>query len=565
MKTSANSTVKVLATGFIVLLLFAIVAFYGRFVIDVRLVAGLSEDATRVVIQPSGLLPDVAEREPNLSRPSSAGGRFNPEAILGSLGLVDYLTSLAPGGARSAVFYYEDRDEWMYFDRASGQIVRRRTDAQARRIITYYAGPEGVSDMPEAGHGHFLDPMVALGAGEHFVYDRGLRRFFSIDWGAPQVRMGPAVEGSPRVEPVRFGRNLTMEMAGVRVSWTAPMTFVRRDAEQEGGRPQYESQFTMEFGLGDPNGYLPVVDASGRLDLLNGQTLELIRGRGFLPTPQTLYGQGSHRPSRLLGYDVELVGVGRDPEYIGLVAGSLSRQGMSIALSVHDESGRQVRRSGSVMESLSVTGSPRQLRSENFALFGVPWGPALTISKYLIESMHPPVLTLASYFTANEIEARASHRALFLLPNSFVAMHRDRVEQDVFSQLAGVLWTMLPALLLAGFLAWRVGRDAVMVGLPGGARIAWIVATLAFALPAYITYRLTRPKEALVTCANCGQVRRPEHERCHRCNSPWRVAELVPPAWRVLDEGPASLPDVEESEEPVSDAEQNSDSSVESM
>jgi hypothetical protein len=24
-------------------------------------------------------------------------------------------------------------------------------------------------------------------------------------------------------------------------------------------------------------------------------------------------------------------------------------------------------------------------------------------------------------------------------------------------------------------------------------------------------------------------------DRCHRCNSTWRVPELIPPAWRVID------------------------------
>jgi uncharacterized OB-fold protein len=39
----------------------------------------------------------------------------------------------------------------------------------------------------------------------------------------------------------------------------------------------------------------------------------------------------------------------------------------------------------------------------------------------------------------------------------------------------------------------------------------------------------------LVTCANCGRMRRPDMEKCHRCGSKWYVPELIPPTWRVLD------------------------------
>ncbi len=58
--------------------------------------------------------------------------------------------------------------------------------------------------------------------------------------------------------------------------------------------------------------------------------------------------------------------------------------------------------------------------------------------------------------------------------------------------------------------------------------------TLAFGLVAYITYRLTRPDLSLVTCANCGRLRRVDQGQCHRCNAQWEVPELTAPAWRVV-------------------------------
>jgi uncharacterized paraquat-inducible protein A len=62
-----------------------------------------------------------------------------------------------------------------------------------------------------------------------------------------------------------------------------------------------------------------------------------------------------------------------------------------------------------------------------------------------------------------------------------------------------------------------------------------MIGTIAFGLTAYITYRLTQPKITLVTCTNCGKLRRPDMARCHRCGSKWHIPELTPPAWRVVD------------------------------
>jgi hypothetical protein len=94
---------------------------------------------------------------------------------------------------------------------------------------------------------------------------------------------------------------------------------------------------------------------------------------------------------------------------------------------------------------------------------------------------------------------------------------------------------ILPSIILAIFLAWRVGKDAMVVGLSENVKVFWILATIAFGLAGYITYRLTRPGITLVTCTNCGRMRRPDMEKCHRCGSKWHVPELIPPTWRVID------------------------------
>jgi len=288
-----------------------------------------------------------------------------------------------------------------------------------------------------------------------------------------------------------------------------------------------------------------------------------------LPVPKTLYGEGSRRPSRLLRHEVRAITIGPEyDEYAGLLAVGVSRQGTSMAMSIFDKDGRLLTTAHTRMQEDVWRGAGyhvRSMGSARAALFEVPWAPALTVSKYLLENVHPPALTLASFLLANRIEAGASHRTLLLVPNSFAAMQRDLVRQGIVMQLLSAVWIILPGILLAVLLAWRVVRDAADTGLPGGVRSLWLLGTLAFGLPAYITYRMTRPKEALVTCANCGLRRRPDMDRCHRCNGPWDLPELAPPAWRVLDGGAESSERPVASENSADSGEQNDDSPVESV
>ena len=155
--------------------------------------------------------------------------------------------------------------------------------------------------------------------------------------------------------------------------------------------------------------------------------------------------------------------------------------------------------------------------------------------KCILENLQPVVLSLASYLTASSFEATAGHSALFILPNSFVAMLSRDANQSIIVRLLFSLLLILPSIILGIWLACRVSKDATVVGLSKSAKLYWLIGTIAFGLSAYITYRLTRPRITLVTCPNCGRLRRPDMTRCHRCGRKWQVPELTPPAWRVID------------------------------
>jgi hypothetical protein len=109
------------------------------------------------------------------------------------------------------------------------------------------------------------------------------------------------------------------------------------------------------------------------------------------------------------------------------------------------------------------------------------------------------------------------------------------ISENIVMRFSAALLIILPSIMLVIFLAWRVNKDAKMVGLSENVRLCWMIGTIGFGLPGYITYRLTRPRMTLVTCANCGKLRRPDMDKCHHCGSKWHVPELIPPTWRVLD------------------------------
>jgi len=525
MRFSGHYHLTVIATGFMVLVLLATPLHWGRYMCDVAFVANMPKDVRHISISPSGLFPFEYRFDPNSHSLSTANASIERFAfptrrrevhyvhyILETLGIIDYLQSREPGGRRIHLGHFGTY--WgFYFDKGKGLLV----DHDSRHEL--YIGPEGMSTTPDTNLGRFKSPVIA----KRFVYDREYRCFFALDLKNQTIRKGPVLNDLTR----------------------RPIDITASSYRSEGcsvyfSRPSGGDMFQIVHQTGN---YLPVLDESGRIDLLDPNTLELTGPAGYLPRPRTLFGWGSRKPKDLLAYDVEIIATGAQQEYmyIGMIAASLSRQGTSMALAVFDKEGKEVRidQTKAVPYEALVSGTGLQTPhtpSAKAVLFDVSWGPEITITKYLLECLHPPVLTLTSFFTAYSFEAGSTHRALFFMPNSFVALLRDR-EGSIFFTFLIALLIMLPAMLLSGFLSWRVIRDAIAIGLSSNSRRFWLFGTLAFGLVAYITYRLTRPKITLVTCQNCGKMRRPDMAKCHRCKSDWLVPELVPPAWRVLDGG----------------------------
>jgi hypothetical protein len=550
MKFKISYPVRVFATGFVVLTILSIPLFWFRFLCEISLAGRMPIDASYVSISPSGLVPPELEDDPNLVHHSRVTASMDTEEPQ-FLGIFDYFEARGPGGRQSNIYYvkFDAKDwVWIYFDESIGQISCRYKTAEMLPDKTIklkeaqiYVGPEGISETPDKSLGRFIDPIVDSTHWEwparppRTLYDRKLRRFFTIDFDKRTVFKGPQLAKDDKHKPVQIGR-LIKNPYFVNMAWTAPHIKVT-DEERKKGRSAIKPLPGANYGRG-AGPYLLVLDETGRIDLLDRKTLQFAGTAGRLPVPQTFFSsKQSVTDKDVLGYRAFGLTSTTDRKYRGMYAASLSREGTALALAVYNEEGKLIKTSHTTLTKQIQRMKREQLviSSSRSVFFEAPWAPASTIGKYLVENLHPPLLSIASYFTADSLEASSGHRALFILPNSFASMKGRDISGNIADRFFTVLVIILPSIILAILLAWRVSKDTTTVGLSENEKLCWLIGTIAFGLPAYITYRLTRPKITLVTCANCGNPRRPDMEKCHRCGSTWRMPELTPPTWRVVD------------------------------
>lgn len=541
MRASNNSLIKILSTGFIVLLLLSLSLFWFRWLFENDLIENaLPQSSKEVVISPVGLIPDEIETDPNITDHSNVTAALRYPKVY-SLGIVDNVISFDLNGRNLNVYWYrqdETSKDWsgIFFDKRTGQIVCRQKTPYIQKVVVLYAGPEGVSDIPDKKLGKFDSP-IADGTGfsrdQLVLYDGKLRCFFRIEFNNNSIVRGPQLSKDDTHKPIQIGTSGKYSPSMIILEWNHPMYPKGLEERNERFR---NVAFWREFP------YLPVLDETGRIDWLDVEKLEFAGMAGFLPAPESLFsvkpGLRGVSAKELLAYEILPVAFETDGKYKGLFAASMNREGTAVTLSIFDSNGIAAINS-TTCEKYNWpdrnNNSPDSVSTSKAIYNEIPMGPVNAIIKFLLENLQSPILSLASYFTADSFEAGSGHRALFILPNSFVGMvGRFDLGNAVVRFIYAIL-LMLPSILLSIFLAERIGKDAIVVGLSKNERLLWIVGTFAFGLAAYITYRLTRPKITLVTCQNCGKPRRPDMDKCHRCKSKWHIPELIPPTWRILN------------------------------
>ena len=548
MRSRPNYHIQVITAGFLVLVFLSLTLFWARWICKSLLGNIMPLDYRSVDITPSGLFPNEIERDPNVVRSSQVHAHIiHPEAPQ-SLGFMDYVIGNSPAGRHSDVYHLKYDNEawyWIYFDRGTGRIVCRYEIKERmpdktikRKMVQIYVGPEGISETSDQDTGRFTSPIVDvsdIGMGQLTLYDKKLRQFFAVGFRKElEFIKGPQLPQDDPRRLIDIGL-LSKNPNVLDLYWMPPEIKISENNQDRAlyrssriHRPVRERDSDYRADK-----YMLVLDKSGRIYLLDRETLEFAGPAGRLPTPRTLFPTDEGvTPDGLLAYRVLPMALKEDQKYRGLFAAAVNREGTALALAVFDANGVPIK---SDQTWTSVRRGNRRTYSSSAVFFGTPWAPAITIGKFLLENLHPPILSLASYFTANSFEAGSGHRALLLLPNSFMAMKGRDARENIAERFLSALLLMSPSIILALLLAIRVGKDAVVLGLSRKTRRLWLLGTFAFGLVGYITYRLTRPKITLVTCANCGKPRRPDTGICHRCNSKWEVPELKPPAWRVLD------------------------------
>ncbi|MFH1371827.1 MAG: zinc ribbon domain-containing protein [Planctomycetota bacterium] len=556
---------NVIATGIVVMALLSVSLFWGRLFFSTHINDFIPESSARIIISPSGLVPGEpapqqveSSLRPQREPPGANEPNFEFSQVYASMEDKRYVLLSTIGAFWDIVaktmpyqdvnervyYWYKNENEYLCFDKHNGLIIRHyKPDSKDRAGKgEYFAGPNGISGIAESSLGRFYDPIITKvwekGPSRVCLYDKKIRRFYVIDFDDSSVEKGMQLTEGDSREPVAIGEVVNvLHIDEPLITWSSPRIWnaAQSDWEPQGvflpgdGQSGEKYHFRMfDWSLS----FIPVLDRAGQIYIYNTSEKSLASA-GYLPFPQSLFTFEPHsevtRPRNVLAYAVcPLYAVRRLPDdsnkapenidvkYFGMSVACVSREGTEIALAVFDPNGRMIYRG----DTGTMTSSE-------------PTPLAATVL-LLLENLQPPVFEVASYLSGNYFEASAGHRALFVLPNSFLGMlgryTGSKFDREVFGPML-----IGPSLILSVWLAFRVRKDATLVGLSGTAKKWWTIGTIAFGLPAYITYRLTRHKEVLVTCQNCGKMRRPDMERCHRCGSKWKIPELTPPNWRICD------------------------------
>ncbi|MHC4759026.1 MAG: hypothetical protein ACYTE8_10245 [Planctomycetota bacterium] len=548
--------IECLAAGFIALVLFCVSLFWIRFYCEAGLVINIDEEERDVEISPSGLVPLDIEKDPNAAMFSeiSAEMHINIDRPFEWLGWQNFIQSRARENSRKRIFGVRDPMTMVYFDKVSGQIfleyhywINSADVGDELKRIDLYAGPDGVSEDSNAEVGRFYDPVLAEEMGGYIrrsnpgivLYDKRLRRFFRIDIYSKIIKSGPELERGNRYNPVQIGYlNKNGRLLDL---WFSPpqkeaiKERLSEDSDDSEELETYESFIRRAF-LERATGYTLVLDESGRIDFLDIEKLELVTTVGRLPYCLTYFpSKRNVGPDDMLAYRVEPVTLQMEEPYRGLITASVNREGTSMGATVYDSQGKIIHMFNNGTGYYGEQNIRRMYREgmNRSVYFGSAWAPMLTTVKYLAENLHPPVLSMLSYFTADSIEAESGYRAMFVLPNSFIAMKGRKVGEGEVAKLIDAVVMIMPAIILSVLLGWRVSRDSKDAGVSEEGRMLWIWAVLLFGLVGYITYRVVRYKGRLVTCVNCGKMRRCEMEECHRCGAGWELPEAAEPQWRI--------------------------------
>ncbi len=265
MKAIRGYPVRVIGTGFIVLVLLSLPLFCLRWYCTFVLAVRMPDETRHVYIRPSGVLPEEIEMDPNVVAGSSVSGYMQPRRPL-VLGMVNYLVTKEPKQNRSNILFYDEKKgDFLYFDEKRGLLVHRNTyemrmipdNELVRRKVQLYAGPEGVSESPDKGLGQFVEPVLCrrYDRSKTFLYDGRQRRFFAIDFDERIVTKGPELGKDDPREPIQIGE-LLKNWPLLYLDWSYPMALKLSKEEEDALRKEY-TLMIEDFERKKKEGILP--------------------------------------------------------------------------------------------------------------------------------------------------------------------------------------------------------------------------------------------------------------------------------------------------------------------
>jgi len=530
MKSSNKYIIKVLTTGFVTLTLISILLFWARkacqAVFYETLVVG---NIGQVAIQPSGLLPEL-DKNPDVVVQSYVSAYIENDIIADSLGIVRNMGNLVHSRETEFCIITDLKSlknpHLILFDKHKGLFTLYDVFKAKRgwgRKVKLYAGPQGIGSTADKNLGRFSLPRPHLCSylgGEYFIfYDKLQTCFFQINFAQKSVvkstRLPDVIQignfnglakGEDSLQSLKLSPPLRIQTPQDKQAQKKVLSNNR-----DGNHPLVSAaDFPITTSSTE---YILILLSNGEIKRLHLKTLDISGPVGFLPSAHDSVHKA--QPQELFAYAVMPVTV--NDKYAGTIVAGISREAMEIQAVVFGPDGNLITRKGS-----SIGG------------FRKAEGPALLITNYLLENLQPSLFGLFSYCTASSFEAVDGHTGLFILPNSHVAIiNREEVGSIVLRFLLALI-IISPSLVLGILLGFVVYKNGEVVGLSRRARRFWLYGTILFGFSAYITYRLTKPAETLITCRNCGKMRRPDMSNCHRCGGAWQIPELTPPPWRVL-------------------------------
>lgn len=378
-----------------------------------------------------------------------------------------------------------------------------------------------------------------------FYYDRQARRFERIDTEVVPVRneAGEVIGFAPGEREVVKGPVIPEEQLSDFVPVQVDAIYKglaewldirfypparELGAEEDRGEPFGGwKEIKAGFGWGAGEDVL-VLGADGTIRRLDKETLTLGGMAGYLPPPRDLFGAETRAmPERLPAYRVYPLSrtVDGKTEYLGMLAVSISYGGYGYGLQFFDTEGMPTE-----METGRETPT---VPIERIA--SQPGGLLILTGKAVVENLQPAGLNAGSIVLADTFESRAALRGMFVRPNILGGIFARSKGTGFFTRYGFAFLTILPSVALGLIVGFVLRRRALRLGESRGAGRLWFVLGLLLGIPAWITFAIVRPRAALVTCGNCGELRRPDRARCHACGAGWDLEYLAAPAWRVKD------------------------------